>query len=290
VTALTLTPNTEAATIALVVTGAPAGDVTITRVDANGANPVRRQTGHVPSGGGIIVIDYEPAMVGTVRYDVYDSALVTTSASTTLDTPGMLPRIAQVQLPAVVAVPDAVTGYDAARSSATVVHWVEGRQDPVVILRPAHTRQGTLTAWASSYAAGEAILDVLAPGVILMLRQADHAGMDMYLAVIESRVSPLDQLTDGWSWAVNATYVEVKPPTLPLLGAAGWTFADVTAGYVTFASVVSSFATFTDLAIGHVWVYEGLSGDTPGDVSVDTLDGGAPPSRPDTTVLDAGEP
>jgi hypothetical protein len=83
-----------------------------------------------------------------------------------------------------------------------------------------------------------------------MLRQADHPGMDMYLAVVDSRVAPLDQLHAGWSWAVNANYVEVKAPTVPLLGAAGWTFANVTAAHSTFSAVRSSYATFTALSVG----------------------------------------
>lgn len=249
-TALALTTDTTLARVTLAVTGAPAGAVTITRVDANGANPVRLQTGQAPIAGAITVTDYEPAMVGTVRYDVKDSAQVITSASTTLDTPGAQPRIAQVQLPAIAAVPTAVTGYDAARRSATVVHWIEGRADPVVILRPPHTREGTLTAWAGSYAAADTILDVVTPGVVLMLRQADHPGMDMYLAVTESRVTPMDNLVTGWSWAVAATYVEVKAPTSPLLGAAGWTFAQVTAANTTFDALTSTYPTFTALAVG----------------------------------------
>lgn len=249
-TALVLTPNTTTAAVTLAITGAPAGDVTVTRVDSNGAAPVRRQTGLVPIAGAMTVTDYEPALTGTVRYDVVDSASVTTSASTTLAMAGTGPRVASVQLPSVLAKPSFVTGYEATRRSNTVVHWPEGRGDPVVILRPPHTREGTLTAFAEDYAKAVTMLSVIGPGAFLQLRQADHPGMDMYFAVLEASVEPLELATAGWVWSVRADYVEVKSPTVPLLGAAGWTFATATASAATFSALRSTYATFADLTVG----------------------------------------
>lgn len=56
-------------------------DLTITRVDANGANVVRLLEGQQPIGGALSVTDYEAALVGTVRYDVVDGNGVVTSQS-----------------------------------------------------------------------------------------------------------------------------------------------------------------------------------------------------------------
>lgn len=249
-TAVTLTPNGATASVTVAVTGAPAGNVTLTRVDANGPAPVRRPAGLVPIAGAMTITDYEPSLLGTVRYDVVDSANVTTSSSTTLGLAGTGPRVTNVQLPSLAATPDYVSGYNANRDSGTVVHWVEGRADPVVILRPMRTRQGQLSLHAEDYAHAQAMLAVLAAGQLLQLRQADHPGLDMYFAVRSSSLEPLQLLTTGWMWTVRTEYTEVKSPTVPLLGAAGWTFAAATAAYPTFSAMRSTYARFADLTVG----------------------------------------
>lgn len=251
--AVSLSPSAEAAVLveldALPLVGG-AYPFTLTRVDTNGASPVRRREGQNPIAGDLILTDHEAALTGPVRYDLVDGNGVTYSASITLAGAGVAPRITNVQLPQRVAVPLAITGYDAARTSSSVVHWPVDRTDPVVVLRKPRTREGTLTAFSSSYADAAAMAATVAPGVTLHLRQGDHPGLDMYFAVLESRVAPEELVDAGWVWTVVATFVEVKAPTLPLLGAAGWTYDDLTAGWTTYAAARGSFGDYGALLVG----------------------------------------
>lgn len=248
-TALALTPQPGTASVTLSVTAAPAGPVTLTRTDTNGTAPVRLRTGQAPIAGAMVVQDNEPALTGPITYQVVDSAGVTTSVSTTLGITGA--RVSSVQLPSLAAVPEQVTGYDSAASSATVVHWPVDRGDPVVICRPARTREGTLTLFASTSAAARVMAGVLSPGRMLMLRQSDHPGLDMYFVPTDRDAEPVQLMAGGrWVWSVSVRYVEVKAPAVPLLGNAGWTFADLTARYATFSAVRASFPDFAALTVG----------------------------------------
>jgi hypothetical protein len=249
VTALALTPQPATASVSVSVTAAPAGAVTLTRTDINGTAPVRLRTGQAPIAGTMVVQDNEPALTGPITYQVVDSAGAALSASTALGIVGA--RIASVQLPSLSAVPEQVTGYDAAATSATVVHWPVDRGDPVVICRPARTREGSLTVFSSSSAAARTLAGVIAPGRMLMLRQSDHPGLDMYFVPTDRDAEPVQLLAGGrWVWTVTARYVEVKPPAIPLLGNAGWTFADLTARYATFSAVRAAFPDFAALTVG----------------------------------------
>lgn len=248
---LTLTPDAPEASVLLNVTGLPtSAPITITRTDANGTASVRQREGQTPSGGVFILTDYEAAMVGGVTYTVFQSGALAATASTTLATAGAAPVLTNIQLPAVRAYPEWVTGYEASASSATVVHWPVDRGDPIVMVRPARTREGSLTVRASSYEAAHTLAAVMSPGRLLLLRQSDYAGLDMYFVCVDASVSPLELTGGVWAWGVVARYVEVRSPAVPLLGDAGWTFAELTAGYADFQSVRTSFASFADLLVG----------------------------------------
>lgn len=186
------------------------GDVTVTRTDANGTDvAVRGFAGWQPVNGALTKTDYELAMTGQVTYKVTDSAGQVTTATTTLAMAGAPARIAPITAPSSVVVPKYVTGYEAAAESATVVHWAVDRSDPIVLMRPARTRQGTLTLWASSHAEAVTLWRVVRPGQLLRLRQADHTGMDMSFAVLGSTVEPAELNAAGWAWQLRADYVEV---------------------------------------------------------------------------------
>ena len=249
-TALALTAQPDTASIALAITGAPAGPVVITRTDANGTNPVRLRTGQTTSGGALAVVDYEPALTGVVSYDVVDSANARTVATETLEGTGVGPRLHAVQLPGLSHSPTLVTGYSAARPNPSTVLRVVNRVDPVVILAPAQTREGTLELFALDYAAALEAQAVAAASSLLMFRQADFPGMDMWLIPSTAQVDPLEETVAGWRWRVSLPYVETKPSSLPLLGSAGWTFDALRAGYATFAAVRSAFVDLNDLAVG----------------------------------------
>lgn len=248
-TVLTLTPDPGTASVRLTLTGAPAGPVTIARVDANGARPVRLLAGQEPIAGDLTVTDYEPALAGDlIRYDVKDGAGVTVSASTTLA--GVTrPQLQLAALPQYRLALDLVTGYGADRAGTTTVHDVIGRTDPVVTLGRLGTRRGTLTLWAADHGAARAVEQLADRSNVLLLRQGDHSGMDLYFVATRTGVTPDDEATSPRRWSVELDYVEVAAPTGNLLGALGWTFEDV-ATLGSFAALPATFATFTDLTVG----------------------------------------
>jgi hypothetical protein len=249
-TALVLTPQAPTASVLIQITGAPAGPVVITRTDANGTNLVRLRVGQAPIAGALTITDYEPALVGVLTYDVVDSALVTTTSSTTLAGLVSSPQITGVQLPGLDFQPQLITGYTAGREASSTVHDIVGRGDPVVVLGPTRTRKGRVEVWVADYAEGMDLIAVLAQARILMLRQPDHPGMDMYFLATSIPIEPLQKTAQGWRWSVEFDFVELRSPALPLLGAAGWTFDDVASGYASFASVRAVFADFDELLVG----------------------------------------
>lgn len=441
-TALVLTPQPATASVLIQITGAPAGPVVITRTDANGSGPVRLRTGQEPIAGALTLIDYEPALIGGLTYDVVDSANVTTTGSTALDgtaapTPGAevrrnrctnpsfevdtsgwtatgadrtrdatraaagsnslkavlntaatgplswlayymatgltvgttytfsfdvwcpagagafvpvvrvsglvsgtstttegkwvrlvvtftatstvhnmglstntatplgttywvdrvllevgatagdyfdgdtldtedalyswlgaagasasiasvavhypavtAPQIGGVQLPGLAFDPELVTGYEARREASSTVHQVVGRSDPVVVLGPTRLRSGRLDVWCRTHADALECAHVLAQARMLMFRQADHPGLDMYFLATTVDTTPLESTAAGWFWQTSCEFLELRNPSMPLLGAAGWTFDDVAATYPTFAAVRAAFPDFDALLVG----------------------------------------
>lgn len=250
-TALALTPQPITASVLLQITGAPAGALTITRVDENGVGLVRLRTGQVPIAGALTVVDNEASMTGSIRYDVLDSASATTSGTTSLNgLVGNNPFLSAVQLPQQTVVLESITGYGGSRQSSSTVHDIVGRADPVVVLGPARTRAGRLTVWCSDYAQAQAVQDMFAMSRVLMLRQPTHPGLDMYFTASNSDLEPLTNTDEGWRWQAVCEYREVRSPNSPLLGAAGWTYANVPGAYPTYAAVRGAFTDYGDLAAG----------------------------------------
>lgn len=250
-TALFLTVQPATASVAVAVTGAPDGPVAVTRTDVNGTVPVRTRIGQGPIAGAVTLIDYEVALAGPVAYDVVDAAQVTTTATATLS--GLVPstpRIAAVQLPQLVTMPALITGYEARRATTTTVHEPIGRADPILVLGPAQTRRGTLTLWHADLSSARVAVGVLASPYLFILRQVDQAGLDMYLGVLDARVTPSERTAQGWRWRVDVDYVEIRPPALPLLGAAGWTFDALAATYATFGALRATFPDFAAVVVG----------------------------------------
>jgi hypothetical protein len=248
-TAVVLTPQASTASVLLQITGAPAGAVVITRTDVNGTGTVRLRVGQVPIAGALTISDYEPALVGTISYDVVDSGGARVSASTTLAGLGLGPQVGGVQLPGLEFDPELITGYDSSRASSSTVLRVINRGDPVVVLAPTRTREGTLEVWCRDASDAHAYAEVLAQARVLLLRQPTHPGLDMYFLAQSVGVQPLQPTAEGWRWQVACQYVELRNPAYPLLGAAGWTFDDV-AAYSSFAAVRAAFADFDALLVG----------------------------------------
>ena len=247
-TALALTAQLATSSVLLTITGAPAGPVTIARTDVNGVRTVRLRAGQEPSAGTLILVDYEPALTGELRYEVTDSAAAVTVTTLPAGLALTGTVIGSVYLPQYAVAVTQVTGYESGRERATVIHEVIDRSDWLVTYGPTRGRRGTLTVHCATYAAAAA-LDALCArlGEPLQLRQPTHPGLDMYFTVTHSRISPA---VDGaTSWTVELEYTEQAWPSGVLLGAAGWTVASV-AAWGTCLKVRSDFATCAALVAG----------------------------------------
>jgi hypothetical protein len=247
-TALTATASNELAAVLLEVTGAPAGAVTITRVDSNGTGTVRLMDGQEPISGILTVYDYEVALQGEAAYTVTDSASATASDTATMNVE--FPVLMTAVLPNERQHLVAVVGYEAGRDFGGTVHWVIGRADPVVVTSPMHTREGSVTIWAGSYEDALAVSNAAASGEVLLLRQPTFAGMDKYLVARRVSFSPKAEDTSPRRWEVALDYTEVRVPTGPLLSAAGWDYAALADSFDTYADAAAAFATYNALVVG----------------------------------------
>lgn len=236
----------------VILTHLPAGydlaSFTLTRTDANGIRPVRLLDGQEIVDGSLVIQDNEAAMVGLVTYQLTSASGAATSVTTSLESSTGY-RLSPAQFPQFAATADLATGYTAARGSSTIAHEVIGRADTVARLGPMKSRRGTLTFWCADYAALTAILDVYRRGEVVLFRQPDNAGLDMYhVAAGDLTEAPYDE---AWRrWRLDVPFFEVAHPRGPLLGAAGWTWDDVVAMFPTWDDVLAFFPTWNDLQVG----------------------------------------
>lgn len=227
----------------------------IQRTDDNGTHYVRLEAGAVPDGtGALTVVDNEAALTGTVTYVVRDGDGDTASTTISLDVP--TPLLSTVGYLATLDV-DRVDGYEASRRYQVVSQdslAIVGRGDPLVTDRGDATwslREGTLTfAPQPSYAEALAIVDVYTRGRVTMLRQATHPGLDLYHVGTDIHGPTPHYLKDTWMWSVSVDFTEVIWPAGDLAGTPGWTWADVTAGYLAWWNVVDAYTDWADLLVG----------------------------------------
>lgn len=236
------------AAVRLEATGIPNMPATITRHDVNGDAIVRQLPGQSPSGGTLIVTDYEPALTGAVSYHINTGSGVA-DPSVTLDWPSPVLHVAG--RPNLRADVTAVTGYGETTESPAAVVRVLDREDPLILLAPHYLPAGTMTVWCGSYADARTVATVARAGKRVMFRQADHAGMDRYLAVTGSALDPIPaQVGATQRWAVRLDYAEVTTPAGDLQAAAGWDLDALTASFATFNAVQATFATFNAVTVG----------------------------------------
>lgn len=219
----------------------------LTRTDANGVRPVRLLEGQEITDGSLVVEDAEAALTGAITYQLTSALGAITTASTTLD--GVVGYYLHPALhPQWTAVLPLVTGYFATRTAATIVHEVIGRPDPVARLGALRLRRGTLTLWCESYEALTAALDVYRRGEVVLLRQGDYAGLDMYHIATDTQEEGFDPEYRRWRLAV--TFVEVAVPRGGLLGSPTWTWDDLAATYPTWDAVMAAFPDWNAVQIG----------------------------------------
>ncbi|QIN94478.1 minor tail protein [Arthrobacter phage Whytu] len=198
----------------------------------------------------IIFTDYEAAS-GPVAYDLVNGAgeLVTLDvAGFVLDAPWLFtPLIPGYSRKAV-----SVTGLDTEFGDMSTVHsGLLGRSDPVVVLRPLGLRSGTMDIYAGTYAAALEILSPLQRATVMMLRQPEHAGLDMYFAPAGGSPKIVSLVTNGGAtvFGVQVPYIEVKRPEGPIAGALGWTYADLAAAVPRYSDLRRTFATYADMRL-----------------------------------------
>lgn len=245
--ALTATAQPATASVRLRFTGA--GTLTrVERADANGTVAVRTLPGVLPwtyGASDLYLDDYEPA-AGAVVYTAFTTTgTVTASVSLELQTPWLFVPLR----PSYSVALKAVTDYGAQREGRTTVLEPLGREDDLVITRRMGKRRGQLKAYAGSYADAAAIVAACDRGEVLMYRQQEHPGMDMYFVADRAGIETLSIAGAGTLWGAAVEYLEVSRPAGNLAGALGWTFAALAASAPDFATLRRRYATFEDMRL-----------------------------------------
>lgn len=198
---LTASFSSGGASVALTLT--PSGTVDgITRTDANGTAPVRVPEGTFPRTAALNLTDWEAALSGPVTYRA-GGVSVQTQAGT------VLPCLVPVLRPSLSRTLQEVTGYTAARASMTTVHQVIDRPDPLIALGRMGLRSGSLVIWAETHAAAQAVETLADTGGVLMFKQSEHPGQDLYFVPLGSSLEP-DR--DGDGWEMTLSYQETSRP------------------------------------------------------------------------------
>ena len=243
----TLILSSDPATGSNRLTITPTADVTrVRRSDANGTADVRTMTGQLPHvvASGVLVLDDYEAPHGEVTYTVTtDAGTVTGSIVLTLSSPWIgTPENPQYSA----AVPSVLT-YGAASSTLSTVHEPEGRFDPIVIVRGASSRRGTMSIEGGTYAATLNLLRLCQRGQTMLLRQLQHPGMDMYFLPMNSDIQTSLAAGARSQFDLNVQYIEVARPNGALSGALGWTWDELETAFPTWDDVFDSYATWGDV-------------------------------------------
>lgn len=224
----------------------------INRTDANGTAPVRLRAGVLPQPAvvALTVDDYEAA-AGMVTYTLTGqttggaAASATVPGTMTLDSPWLGMPIMQTFSQRI----ESVLTYGADIGGRSGIVEPPGRNDPIVILRRMGLRRGQMQLWAGAHANVASIRGALGRGEIMMLRQPEHAGMDMYFVADRASVDTLTAAAAGTKFAVTVSYIEVARPYGFLASAPGWDFEQLATAYPDFLSVASAYPDFASLSL-----------------------------------------
>ena len=244
---LTATPDVSLGMVTLVWSTSPAADVTaLWRTDDNGTREVRTLAGLLPASSGVVE-DYEAALTGTITYTAVTASL---SAQDTASLGGSDTWLTIPVTPAWAVVLDLVTGLTAARASMGTVHEVIDREDPLPTLGGLRKRAGTLSLWCSSWAAARTVVEMHGKRAVLLLRQPDYPGLDLWYVPESVDVEPAPEQTTTRRWLVEVAYREVNPQTGALTGSLARDYADVIAEHTTYLDALATYSTYADLQIG----------------------------------------
>lgn len=252
-TTVTTVPQTSIASIVVTVSGHTSGTlVALTRTDANGSRAVRLYEDQDLSSGLLVVTDAEAALVGPVVYSatVSVSGTAETATESTQFEDGISPRLHPAIRPDLGVTLSHVLQYNSTRPTATTVHQVIDRREPLVALGVQGARTGVIDLFANTYTDARAIESTLGQGETMMLRQAEYGGLDMYFTALSTEVYPDESRTAVRRWIVRVEFQEISWPSTPLFGSVGWTIAASLARNATLADSQAEFPTVGDLLIG----------------------------------------
>lgn len=198
----------------------------------------------VPAGA-LVIDDYEAA-AGSASYTVTTATgPLEGGASLDLGAPWLgIPVTPQFSARA-----ETITGYDAAIESRATVLEPDGGFAPIVITRGGSSRRGSMDIWAGTYAAALALLRVAQRGQVVMLRQPEHPGMDMFFSASRAGITTLTPNGAKTTFGVRLDYIEVGRPNSPLAGALGWTWGELKNSYATWGDLFKAYATWGDVRI-----------------------------------------
>lgn len=225
------------------------------RVGLSGISPVGTTAVYVTAGVQVVTAGVDQLFADAFLLEAdtlfskpyIEGTVTNTSLNESVVVDGYYPVISAAALPQYRAMVTAVTDYDASQEYGGTVHWVVDRPDPLVITSPMRYREGSFVVRCTTFDEAEVVVDVASTGNVMMLRQNDHPGMDMYFVSRRARKSPI---TDGTrDWEVSFDYTQVKVPSGDLKGAAVWNF-DAVEAIGTFTDVKNQFATMKALVIG----------------------------------------
>jgi hypothetical protein len=193
------------------------------------------------AGADLIVSDFEAAS-GTVSYTAGEDTEVTTwdIGNPWLFVPVMPAYSVRIQ---------ALLDYSAGGQSLGTIHELLGREDPVAVLRGMSTRRGSIKLYCGTFAEATTVVEATRRGEVLMLRQPEHQGMDMYFTATSYGIPTLETRGAESVFGVEIGYVQLARPIGDLSGSLGWTFDALAAAYPTFATVAKKYATFQDLLL-----------------------------------------
>jgi hypothetical protein len=243
----TLLLDTDQSTGSIRLTITPTAEITrVRRTDTNGTADVRTLTDQLPhpSPDVLVLDDYEAAH-GPARYTITTAAgtvtgtIVNVLASPWLGTPENPQHSVAVT---------SFEDYGSGMQTLSTVHAPEGRDvPPIVIVRGASTRRGSLRVAAGNYVRALKILRIFQRGQTMLLRQPDHEGMDMYFIPMSAEIVTVLAAGKSSIFDVTVSYLEVGRPAGALTGALGWTWAALESAFATWGDVEDAYASWGDV-------------------------------------------
>lgn len=217
----------------------------IVRSDRNGIKTVRTPNLDL-SAGILLTTDYEPAY-GTITYSVSNTSGEYTDISLAIAT--SLPIIHSVNYPTRWARIESITEWEHTRESSVRCSQSLESPYPSVTFGVMRARHITASIIASSYAQAidlEALFSL--PGTI-MLRQAEHEGLDAYLVCTSTSITPNAPNGTDTSWLLSIDAQETAAPQGAPLEASINTYGISLNEYPTYisASVKSTYYERTKL-------------------------------------------